>query len=259
MYPARVPHRASFCAWVRGTRGRARRDRIACPQARAAPGARRAPRRVSPRPDPALVAACLDGEAAAWSELLGRYADLVYGLARQCGLDDARAQDVVQEVSLALWRGLPRLRAAERLLPWVLTTTRREAWRLARRGRAARRREEDVARPEADPAPPSAGSLERLEEEQAVREALAALEERCRRLLRALYFEPVGAQGYDALAEHLGIPRGSIGPTRGRCLAKLREHLEVLGLGPGPEDGPAGGDVSGPAGSGSPPRRRRTP
>lgn len=204
------------------------------------------------RTDPELVAACLSGEAEAWSALLGRYLDLVYGLARQTGLDDARAQDVVQEVSLALWKSLPRLRRAERLLPWVLTTTRREAWKTGRQRRASRRREEAGARPEAAPTEPLEADLVRLEEEQAVREALAALEERCRRLLRALYFEPVGEQGYDALAEQLGIPRGSLGPTRGRCLEKLRAELTERGLAP---EGP----VSGGATSASPQRRRRTP
>lgn len=216
------------------------------------------------RTDPELVAACLAGEAEAWSALLGRYLDLVYGLARQCGLDDARAQDVVQEVSLALWKGLGRLRSSQRLLPWILKTTRREAWRLARRGRQARQREERSARDEAAPVEPSSADLVRLEEEQAVREALGALEERCRRLLRALYFEPVGEQGYDALAEVLGIPRGSIGPTRGRCLEKLRAELLTRGLGnsadapESPPPTPPPGVSSGPA-SASSPRRRRTP
>lgn len=204
------------------------------------------------RTDPELVAACLTGEAEAWTTLLERYLDLVYGLARQTGLDDARAQDVVQEVSLALWRSLPRLRRAERLLPWVLTTTRREAWKMGRRGRASRRREQASARAEAAPSGPAEVDLVRLEEEQAVREALAALEERCRRLLRALYFDPVGEQGYDALSEQLGIPRGSLGPTRGRCLEKLKTELTRRGLAPE-------GGVSGPAPSASPPRRRRTP
>jgi RNA polymerase sigma factor (sigma-70 family) len=181
------------------------------------------------RPDPELVAACLGGDAGAWSALLARYLDLVYGLARRSGLDDALAQDVVQEVSLALWRSLPRLQNAQRLLPWILTTTRREAWRQGRRRRGALRREREQARAEAALPPPAPEELER---QQAVREALAELGERCRRLLEALYFEAAGEGGYDVVAERLGIPRGSIGPTRARCLEKLRAELLARGHGP---------------------------
>ncbi len=195
------------------------------------------------RSDPELVAACLAGEAAAWSALLSRYFDLVYGLARRSGLDDALSRDVVQEVSLALWKALPRLRQRERLLPWVLTSTRREAWRQVRRRRAASKRERAHARPEAAPEAEDGGDLEA---QQAVREALAELDERCRRLLRALYFEPEGEQGYDAVAASLGIPRGSIGPTRGRCLEKLAAGLKARGLAPVSEvsRGPGGASSS---------------
>lgn len=199
-----------------------------------------------------LVEGCLAGDSAAWSALLGRYLDLVYGLARQAGLEDARAQDVVQEVSLALWKGLPKLRRAERLLAWVIQTTRREAWKQGRRQRATAKREARQARAEADLRPLPQDELARAEEEQTVREALGALEERCRRLLRALYFEPVGEQGYDALSEALGMPRGSIGPTRARCLEKLAQELAGRGLAPA-------SDVSGARGSGSLPRKPRTP
>lgn len=202
---------------------------------------------MSARTDPELVTACLAGDAGAWSALLARYLDLVHGLARQSGLDAALAQDVVQEVSLALWKALPRLKSAERLLPWILTTTRREAWRQGRLRRSAARREQGQARPEAAPAPPS---LEDLETQQAVREALAELGERCRRLIEALYFEATAEAGYDVVAERLGIPRGSIGPTRARCLEKLGAGLKARGLEPG-------SDVSRGRGGASSPRSRR--
>jgi RNA polymerase sigma factor (sigma-70 family) len=194
--------------------------------------------------DPDLVAACLAGEAQAWSALVARYADLVFGLARQAGLDPARSQDVVQDVHVALWKSLPRLKSAERLLPWIVTTARREAWRVSRRGRAATARERESSRRETAGGPSPGAGLEALEEEQAVREALAALDERCRRLLRALYFEGGAEAGYDELAERLGIPRGSIGPTRGRCLARLK--AEVLARGLTPDGSPDPGVSSAP-------------
>jgi RNA polymerase sigma factor (sigma-70 family) len=199
---------------------------------------------VSTPTDPELVAACLAGEARAWNALVARYADLVYGLARQAGLDPSRAQDVVQDVHVALWKGLARLRQAERLLPWLVKTARREAWRASRRSRSAAARERATARRETAEGPPLGAGLEALEEEQAVREALAALDERCRRLLRALYFEGGLDAGYDALAERLGIPRGSIGPTRGRCLEKLKGEVAARGLAP---DGASVSDARGSA------------
>lgn len=165
----------------------------------------------------------------AWSDLLARYADLIYGLLRRAGLDRDACGDGFQEVSILLWKGMPKLRSADSLLPWIATTTRRVSWRMRKRGGARTRREESVARPEADPAAAPGETLVALEEEQAVRRALAALGERCRRLLAALYFEEAGG-GYDDVAKRLGIPRGSIGPTRQRCLEGLKRELEALGF-----------------------------
>ena len=78
--------------------------------------------------DSDLVRRCLAGEESAWDQLAARYADLVYGVARRCGLHDDQAGDVVQEVFMALLKALPRLRQSERLLAWILRTARRESW-----------------------------------------------------------------------------------------------------------------------------------
>ncbi|MHC4954230.1 MAG: RNA polymerase sigma factor, partial [Planctomycetota bacterium] len=68
-----------------------------------------------------------------------------------------------------------------------------------------------------------------VEEEELVRRALAAVSERCRELISLLYFEPA-ALSYDEIAERLGVPRGSLGPTRRRCLDRMRTALpESLG------------------------------
>jgi RNA polymerase sigma factor (sigma-70 family) len=136
---------------------------------------------------------------------------------------------VFQEVSIRLWKSLPRLRRTDTLAPWLATTTRRLAWRLRSRARSRTEREKETARGEtAEDASPSQ-SVEAVEEEQAVREALASLGERCRRLLRALYFD-ASLASYDEVAARLGIPRGSIGPTRQRCLSQLREALGRAGF-----------------------------
>ena len=179
-------------------------------------------------PDADLVRRCLAGDRTAWAALLERYADLVYGLLWRAGLDEASRADAFQEVSVLLWKNLRRVKDAERLLPWIATTTRRVAWRDRRRRRAREARQTAVARPEASEGG-AEEALEALEAQQAVRESLAAMEERCRRLLRALYFES-GTGNYDDVAKHLGIPRGSIGPTRRRCLERLRAELSARGV-----------------------------
>lgn len=180
-------------------------------------------------PDADLVRLCLDGDRVAWADLLGRYADLAYAVFRRAGLDAAERADAFQEVSVLLWRGLPGLRRAESLVPWIATTSRRIAWRARKRARARTERERAVSRPESEGGGAPADALSALEEEHAVRRALAALGERCRRLLTLLYFQtPEG--GYDEVAARLGMPRGSIGPTRARCLEGLRRELAALGV-----------------------------
>lgn len=204
--------------------------------------------------DADLVRRCLDGDRLGWADLLARYGDLIYGLFHRAGLDKTSAADGFQEVSILLWKSLKKLRRAESLVPWIATTTKRIAWRMKQRSRSRADRDAAVARPEADTGGGPDDTVARLEEEQRVREALATLGERCRRLLAALYFQP-GEGGYDEVAERLGIPRGSIGPTRQRCLEGLRRELLARGF---PADGgetdtPA--DVSPAEGAASPPAR----
>jgi RNA polymerase sigma factor (sigma-70 family) len=196
-------------------------------------------------PDADLVKRCLAGDRVAWADLLARYGDLVYALLRRSGLDATASADAFQEVSILLWKGLGRLKDAQRLLPWIATTTRRVAWRAKKRSKDRDARQTAAARPEADPGAAPEDLVAQLEQEQAVRLALASLGERCRRLLSALYFQP-NEDGYDAVAERLGIPRGSIGPTRQRCLEGLRDELVARGF---------GGGVSGPRGTASTPAR----
>ncbi|MFO0932320.1 MAG: sigma-70 family RNA polymerase sigma factor [Planctomycetota bacterium] len=205
--------------------------------------------------DTDLVRRCLDGDRLGWADLLARYGDLIYGLFHRAGLDKTSAADGFQEVSILLWKSLKKLRRAESLVPWIATTTKRIAWRMKQRSRSRADRDASVARPEADTGGGPDDTVAQLEEEQRVREALATLGERCRRLLAALYFQP-GEGGYDEIAERLGIPRGSIGPTRQRCLEGLRRELLARGFPAGDEGPPA--DVS-PGGSAASPPARDVP
>ncbi len=176
------------------------------------------------RGDPELVRACLDGREDAWRELVMRHGRLVLGVARHAGLGDADVQDVFQEVFAALLRQLAGLRDHQSLVKWLITTTHRLALRQAQRSRR-------------DPAVPGvpgpdeeapADVVMRWERQHLVRQALQRLGGRCRELLEALYLDQ-GRPTYDQVAARLGMPRGSVGPTRVRCLARLVELLRDAG------------------------------
>ena len=201
--------------------------------------------------DPDLVARCLSRERGAWEALVDRYSDLVYGIARRAGLDGAAAEDVVQDVFLALLKNLKRLREHDRLMGWIVKTTRRASWRAARRSKSVRAREEASSKPDHDAGALPDDVVEAEERRHLVRRALTALESKCQRLLDALFLREVG--DYRQLSAELGMPVGSIGPTRKRCLQKMLQELEVLGF-PHPdvsgqpasassEGGPTGGST----------------
>ena len=162
--------------------------------------------------------------------LIERYARLVCSVPRRHGLDDADADDVAQATFILLHRSLDRLRDAERLASWLLTTAHRETWRVGRRRRGtAERMLETVA----DVGAPDPAELNRWEREQAVRQALAELGGRCEALLTRLFRDP--SPDYHGIARDLEMPVGSIGPTRARCFTKLAPILRRLGVGPDAE------------------------
>jgi RNA polymerase sigma factor (sigma-70 family) len=187
-----------------------------------------------PDEDARLVERCLGGDSRAWESLVARHERLVYAVARSYRLDDADVADVFQDVFAALVRGLPRLRDARTLVRWLASTTERIArtTALARRREEARSRTEPAALEALAADDPDVGQeLEVLEAQALMRLALASLPEGCRQLLAALYYDDP-APDYAAISRRLGMPVGSIGPTRARCIDKLRRKLEAL-AGPG--------------------------
>jgi RNA polymerase sigma factor (sigma-70 family) len=175
--------------------------------------------------DPALVESCLNGDPRAWDELVERYGRLVYSIPRRMGFSATDADDVFQEVFATLLRSLGSVRDRKRLSAWLITTTRRECWR---RGRTmARHAELDESL--ADGTPPVIDEIARWEREQGVREAVRRLDARCRELLTALFLD-ASSPSYEAIAARLGMPVGSIGPTRARCFKKLEAQLRELGV-----------------------------
>lgn len=173
-----------------------------------------------------LVAACRRQDALAWNELVARYERLVYTVPLRYGLTRAEADDVFQSVWLALLKNLPTLEQPERVSAWLVTTARRACWD-KRRGadyeRSASTPVEALAEIPAE-AESSEAMIVRYERQTAVRRALARLGERCRQLLHALYYA-IEKPDYATLAEQLNISVGSIGPTRARCLQKLRQEM----------------------------------
>ncbi|MHC4949076.1 MAG: RNA polymerase sigma factor [Planctomycetota bacterium] len=176
------------------------------------------------RSDPALVQACLRGDRAAWDRLVDQYGRLVYSIAHRYGLEEGDADDVFQAVFLVLFRRLETLKDQTRLSAWLITTTHRECWRIGRRSEVPGL-EETIT----DLGEPSEEQSERWERQHLVRLGLERLGGRCQELLQALFLE--GAEtGYESIAARLGMPVGSIGPTRARCFAKLERILSELGV-----------------------------
>lgn len=181
--------------------------------------------------DGELLAACNRGEAWAWEALVERYQRLVYTIPLRHGLAEEDAADVFQTVFALLVQHLSSIREPQGLAKWLITTTKRETWNLIHK----RQREpasEDVAalvRPEQIPAGTDPHEDELWIEQALLRDALGRLGERCRKLLWLLYYEPEEL-AYEEIGRRLGMPVGSIGPTRGRCLQKLREILMALGM-----------------------------
>jgi RNA polymerase sigma factor (sigma-70 family) len=185
--------------------------------------------------DESLVLACRRGDAAAWDVLVHRYQRLMYTIPRRAGLDEDQAAEVFQRTFVRLVEHLDRIRQPESIHAWLVTTARRETLQLIREecvegSRFSRKENVDEgptgeAIPDNEPLPGE--TLERLEEQHLVRTAIAALDERSRDLLTLLYYHPLS---YAEIAALLHIPEGSLGPTRARCLEKLRCLLEGKGL-----------------------------
>ena len=187
--------------------------------------------------DSQLVARCLRDDAAAWRTLVQRYQRLVYAVACRAGLDEHAAADVFQTVFSRLVQALPGIAQPDRLQAWIVTTAKREAWLQVRR---ARRTVSMTTLPDgdeaddgaslvadaADPSPLAEDVLDELQQLHLLRLALDRLDARCHGLLTLLFADESDRLPYKEIAIKLDLPAGSIGPTRARCLGKLRALLE---------------------------------
>jgi len=169
-----------------------------------------------------LLSRVVAGEEAAWHEVVDRYAGLVWSVARSYRLPGAVTDDVVQTVWLRLTEHAARIRQADRLAAWLATTTRNEALRAVRHAR--RTTPQDLLDEQADTT--SISVEERVDDDAtltAVLDAFQQLSDDDQQLMRLLCAVP--PLDYQTIAEMLGRPIGSIGPTRARCLDRLRRLL----------------------------------
>ena len=182
--------------------------------------------------DPELVQRCRQGEQGAWSTLVRRYQRLVYTVPRTAGLPEEQAADVFQFTFERLHQHLARLEDTSRVRAWLVTTAKRETLRLLAENRrydtalppVADAPDEDPLAALPDTAPLQDEQLSALQQHHRLREAVDRLEPAARQFIELLFLqdEPLP---YAEIARRLQIPEGSIGPTRARCLAKLRKLM----------------------------------
>jgi RNA polymerase sigma factor (sigma-70 family) len=177
-----------------------------------------------------LVRAAAGGDARAWDELVRRYTGLLWSICRDHRLERADAADVVQLTWLRLLERLDSLHDPARVGGWLATTCRHECLAVIRRIRRTSPSTETVELRIA-PAGPADAEVLRSDRDAVVWDAFARLGERCRKVLTVLVAEAEGGPpSYTLAAERLQMPIGSLGPTRARCLAQLREILLASGI-----------------------------
>ncbi|QDU69515.1 RNA polymerase sigma factor [Engelhardtia mirabilis] len=181
--------------------------------------------------DDQLFAGVRDGRIDAWERFVVRFGPIVRAAARRAGLRGDAVDDAEQSTWTVLLRHASHIREPRSIPAWVITTATREAWRMgslkAREHEVGQGRRADLGLPTTAAAADELPA--RLEQVQLVRDEVARLDGRCRALLTTLFLDPA-TPSYEEIASRLGIPAGSIGPTRQRCLARLALALERRGF-----------------------------
>lgn len=180
-----------------------------------------------------LVLACRRGDQLAWEKLIRRYQRLIYAIPLRAGLDEDQAAEIFQDVFTTFFQKLNDIEEPDRLQAWLVTTARRKTWRVIAKAPGRMRPDDEAvewtneAAAVRDETPLPDEQLLLLEEQHRIRTAVSLLDERCQKLVQLLFYrsEP---PSYAEIAASLGIPEGSIGPTRARCLGKLLRILKKL-------------------------------
>jgi RNA polymerase sigma factor (sigma-70 family) len=199
---------------------------------------------LSPQSAPAddlarLVRSATDGDQSAWDEIVDRFNGLLWATCRAFRLTPSDASDVVQLTWLRLLEHLESIRDPARLPGWLATTCRRECLVLLRRNRRLQPVDDerllylgaDSTGPAGSDQPGADTRLLVADRDAGLWHAFERLSLRCQQVLRLLVVIPEnGPPSYQLAAQALGVPTGSLGPTRGRCLAQLRDLLDAEGI-----------------------------
>ena len=173
------------------------------------------------RSDNELIQRCLGGDQDAWKDLISQYQRLVYSIANQFCPQPEDASDIFQQVWLALYQHLSELRNVQALPAWLITVTRRQAYAVIQAKHGSEQLdEEQLEKGPADMESP----VSQIKREHAIERALEQLSDRCRSLIDLLYFS-TDEPSYVEIAKQMEMPVASIGPTRARCLERLRKLL----------------------------------
>jgi RNA polymerase sigma factor (sigma-70 family) len=171
-----------------------------------------------------LVRQAAEGDRWAWERLVDQYARLIWAITRDFKLLESDAGDVFQVTWLRLLEHINKLEKPDRVGFWLAATARNECLRcLAARKKVMLVKDDMVLEAAAAPEPDIDEGLLSAERSQMVREAVANLPWRWQRMLDLLMADPPAS--YAEISDQLGLPIGSIGPTRSRCLARLRVLL----------------------------------
>ena len=182
--------------------------------------------------DPVLIERCIGGDSDAWEALVYRYRRLIFSIPLRGGLNSDDAADVFQTVCSQLLGHLHSLRDRDRLAGWLATTARRETNRLRRlQLRTVSLQPDDPDAPEleiVDPRKLPDDELLDYERAHDVRSAVESLQPRCKQLVEMLFYTD-DPPSYEEVSRRLSMPVASIGPTRARCIEKLRMLMSEEG------------------------------
>ncbi|MBE2198609.1 MAG: sigma-70 family RNA polymerase sigma factor [Anaerolinea sp.] len=176
--------------------------------------------------DDDLIQACRQGDGRAWKMVVAKYKRLVFSIPLNYGLSHEDAADITQITFTIMFESLDQFYPNAHLAPWLATVARRHSWRLMERyRRESTKDDEDLGQSLAMAVDPTGNEeVENWELFEWLDRGFSQLDERCRKLLLQLYFNPE-QPSYGEIAARLKMPTSSVSPTRARCLKRLKKLL----------------------------------
>jgi RNA polymerase sigma factor (sigma-70 family) len=180
--------------------------------------------------DERLIRECIDGDQSAWRSLVDKYRNLIFSVPIKLGLSPDDAAEVFQNVCMTLITQLSRIREPKSLPAWLIQVAAHESFRWKKKNAVYESMDLDECGLDLALSGKLADAMiQELEREQILRETVSELADRCKELVRMLFFTNP-AMPYEAVAAELGIATSSVGFVRMRCLQRLRRQLEQKGF-----------------------------